>query len=69
MKPMSCGGCGGRQFSIEQEISCDRLKPFSLHVKCDKCKSVTVVGVSQPSLTLSWGEKSDGILCVMPGDE
>ena len=60
-RKLSCGNCGGKDFSIYQaddEFACE----------CQSCKSVSILRATTPKIVIDWGEGSEGILCDL-GDE
>ncbi len=63
-KSMACGNCGNGTFTIHTDDKTARLL-----VECTECKSVSVVSVSKPQITIGWGDTigapCDGILCSM----
>ena len=59
-KTMACGGCGNGLFRMYN------LRPTdTLLVECTKCKSVSSLTASRPTVQISWTEGSDGLLTVM----
>ena len=65
---MSCGACGHWQFELYED---DRKGHKSILVQCNDCESITEVSVTEPELKVDWpvGIRSQGILCVMPGEQ
>lgn len=65
MRKLSCGNCGHDQFEVysKGEHHVDRLV-----VECKSCSSTTVLTVTRPKIEMRFGERSDGIMCHLGGE-
>jgi len=64
---MRCGGCGGEDFQVftkrEDTLGIDGVT--NLILECNGCKSTSIVQPFKPVMTIGWGDRSDGIICIM----
>ena len=58
VQPMACGGCGCGEFRMYKDAN-------GLLSECVKCASVSTIYVSQPHITIGWGDNANGVLTVM----
>lgn len=47
------------------EVYCNPQKNDAIRIECQQCKSVTVISVKIPQLTIEMDEDSDGGLCIL----
>lgn len=62
ISPMACGNCGHGHFLV---FANGPVSTGGLLIECAKCHSVSTITVTQPHLSIGWGDTSDGILCQM----
>ena len=56
---LKCGGCGGEIHKLFSINANEKIQTV-----CCKCGSKSYIELSKaPTMTISWGEDSDGILC------
>lgn len=65
MKLLSCGNCGCSEFNVyEEDVETSGIESPPIIIKCKECKSTTVI-TAEAQLIRDWGERSNGVLCVL----
>ena len=53
-----CGSCGGTKYELYKS------KKHDLIIECFECKSTSVISISQPKISIDFGEDSQGRIAI-----